>query len=269
MRLEDVIDSIVDILYEDINKIVKKYPNKNDENWKYGDIGELIFGRGIKNCLIDMGYDCNYNIPKSFWITPKYKADFNKGKKDIDFYLSIISAGNKETIFLIESKNWKGYKNGVSPDTFNKKILSKFRANDPNHKHIWVVTMNKDNFDSIDEYCQGYGIYVLLIDYKITESVKKDELKSIVENFVLEFSNMLRYYFGDGFSRKYFIGLDDYNSKLEGIKDYLRRGVPEELISRVFNKKIRYIENIKSKMKQEGEHVIDRKTKKGREFRRL
>jgi len=265
MRLEDIIDILVDEIKDKIDVIERKYPDKKDENNKLGVIGEVFVNRGMKHCLLNMGFTRSMEpISHSFWITPQYKADKIKKQGGIDYLLRITDNANKDAIFLVESKNWNKYKDGISPDTFEKKIYSRFKECDPNHKWIWVVTMNKDNYQSIAEYCEGLEINVLRIDSQIKDNIKIKDLRRILKSFVKELSDMMIYFFGDDVKKEYVLGTKDYVSALEGIKDYIRHGVPDSITASAFKREVRYVENVKSKMKKNGELAVDRKRKESR-----
>lgn len=271
MRLDDVIEPVIeDILYE-FPDIIKDY-NENEESNKEGDIGELVFGRAIKYSLLEIGLMYNENdIPGSFWIK-HYKSRNQKRPKDErrgpDFRVEIIDNKMNKHVFLIESKNWDGYDYKVPHSTFKDSILDRFLLHDPKHKCFWITTMNKGNVDDIIDDCKKHGIVILPIDCKITQDFTKDDLKPIIISFVHHFTTIFSCYFGGLPNKPYEKSIADYETPTEGLRLYLKYGVPDKIIHKVFGDKVtkKYISKIKNQLNKEMP-LTDRRTKRGRYIR--
>jgi len=271
MRLDDVIDYVIECILSEIPDIIKKYPNDEQKNKREGDIGELIFGRAIKYAMLEMGFIYNEkDITNSFWIIPKYRR--NRKQDDvhgIDFRLDITDINNAKHVFLIESKNWNSYPYDITPSQYSKKILKRFKDNDPAHVWHWVVTMNKGNVNSIEDACFEHRIDIIYIDTKITEDITEETLKPIVISFVYKFIKMFEYRLGKISNKIKEKSIKDYKNPTEGLRLYLRYGVPDKIIEKAFEGKITrgYINKIKNQLKREGIPVIDRRTKRGKLIR--
>jgi len=273
MRLEDVIDHVIEDILNEIPDIIREYPEDKQKTNREGDIGELIFGRAIKYAMLEMSYIYNEkDIPNSFWIIPKYRRNKYRDKvHGIDFKLDILDNKERKHVFLIESKNWDSLPYYITPDQYSKKILKRFKDNDPAHNWHWIVTMNKGNVNSIEDACFEHGIDIIYLDSKITEDITKETLKPVVISFVYRFINMLKHRLGKLHNKIDERCIADYKNPTEGIRLYLRYGVPEKIIAKVFGDKItkQYISKIKYQIKKDGIPVIDRKSKRGRYIREL
>jgi hypothetical protein len=261
--LDDIIEYVLREMDTRIKAISDKYKNAIEEGKKQMDgyIGEMFVGRAIKYGLLDIGFHSNSTKePCTFWITPQYNADSNK-RHGIDFKVDIRDANNRVHTYLIESKNW-GCHYEITPKMFLDEILPRFTTCDANHKWNWYVTMNKRNIPKIVIPCIKNRIGIIPLRGKLTESSDINKIiKPAIKSFVIGFIALIKKDIDCEKCKKLSPEKMNLLTKTDKIKQYLREGYPDKTIRLKFNITQGNLSKIKSQMKQDGEWILDRRSK--------
>jgi hypothetical protein len=261
--LDDVITQVIQDMKNDIDEIIEKYQGADKKNRKMkGAIGELVIGRAIKYTLFDMGF--NYH-PNNFWIESQFGANENN-QGGMDFKVTITSE-NYEFVLLVEAKNWDDYKTKISRDTFRDEILLRFLRVDRHHRCNWLTTMNMNNINDIQDYCDRYGMHIIPLDILLDEDTDYYEiLDPLIRSFVTEFSNYVKSIIPAEV-------LDDieYSKETDGltITECLKRGIPDRIIMRKFDVNQQNLDVLKSKMRRKGEKIVYKRSREGKQIERL
>ena len=266
MVRSEELEAFIQEIMADISELSRQYPN--ERNIRIGRIGELVIGRGIKKTLLDMGYRFRIDPvgEDGFNIGRQYNADENE-IGGVDFLVKIWNDISQSRYILVEVKNWSRYAHGISPDVFNSHILERFSNYDPSHEYTWVVTINKDNIDSIREECQEYNIHLIPLDEQLTDyNITRDRIRHFFINFIGEFGSFLLREFSDVRPIPY---QTHHNRVKDGVIYDFMRGVPKNVIARVYGTSINYVNKILSEARRNGIAIPDRRRREWRDYRAL
>ena len=111
-----------------------------------------------------------------------------------DFTIDFTDSNGNTYNLLLEMKNFKHYKNGISKSNYEKWIKNKFTKIDTkkNRKYYWAVAINKRNRKYIWKNCGVDKIHIIPIDEHLTDRhFNQQNLQPIFNNFMTEFDDLI------------------------------------------------------------------------------
>jgi hypothetical protein len=263
--LEQVITHIIAEMKSDIQDILRQ---NEDNRIRLGKIGELFVGRAIKYSLIDKGFSyTETNRRCTFSFKRQYGAD-SPGEHGVDFKVDIRDSSNKLHVFLVESKNWGTYT--ITPAVFNEEILSRFTGCDPEHRWHWMVTLNRIHIEDVGDLCNLNHIEIIPLEGQLRPQPNIEEiLEPAIRSFVSNFIGLIGGHFTCNECEKPAPEKREVKTQIDEIREYIRRGVPDNVICRKFKISPTYLSKIKSMMRAKKEHIIDRRTKEANHYKKL
>ena len=180
------IDAVIEVTGDESTNI---WSNTNGSIQGKGDIGELFCRRAIKQCFFDKGYNLRATGNETFAV---YKEDKKFGGPD--FIIDFTDSNGKTYNLLLEVKNFKHYKNGISPSNYQSWILNKFTKidNKDNRQYYWAVAINKRNIKYIWKHCGVDKINIIPIAEHLTDQhINKQNLQPIFDKFEIEFNDFI------------------------------------------------------------------------------
>jgi hypothetical protein len=168
MRFVDSeLDYLLIRLQSQLQDLFIKYPGANKQNTVKGILGEKFVRYSIGHGLWKLGY-CLDPIPhpRSYSLALKHGCN-ETGHGGMDLLLKMVDGKGAIHRVLIEVKNWKHY-GYITPETFKKKILGRFRRVDATREYPWVLTMNTRNIPLIESRCRRYHIHILPMVHHLT-----------------------------------------------------------------------------------------------------
>jgi hypothetical protein len=255
----DELNYLIEHLRNQSNDLLIRYPGDGRLNKVKGILGEKFVGYCIAHSMWKLGYCLDPTPhPRSYSLALKYGCN-ETGHGGMDILLRIVDKKGITHTVLIEVKNWKRYEY-ITPDTFRKKILHRFRRVDRSRNYPWVLAMNIRNIPLIESHCRRNHIHILPMAHHITPEwiINDNILRELFSSFIDAFCTYITDVVPEDAYPYLIVEKQGIDTTMGIIQDLLL-GVPYYIITLRYGVVRGYIMRLASDLRNDGVYLPDRR----------